>query len=138
LDRYIHPALSEVEQNAFFNLRKGEGKPLCPISHNAHQSSAGEKRMQIERVPGKNKNDKVFLYALSTCAWCKMTKQFLKDNDVEFEYVDVDKCSDEDLDEIRQDILSKGGSLSYPVIIVNDKTLINGFRKDKIKEILGI
>jgi glutaredoxin len=67
-----------------------------------------------------------------------MTKQFLKDNDVEFEYVDVDKCSDEDLDKIRQDILSKGGSLSYPVIIVNDKTLINGFRKDKIKEILGI
>ena len=94
--------------------------------------------MEKIRVSGKNKTHKVLMYAISTCAWCKMTKQFLKDNDVEFEYVDVDKCSDEDLDKIRQDILSKGGSLSYPVIIVNDKTLINGFRKDKIKEILGI
>jgi len=92
----------------------------------------------VEKIPGKNRKDKVFLYALSTCAWCKMTKQFLKDNDVEFEYVDVDKCEDEDLDKIKKEILGKGGSLSYPVIIVNDKTLINGFRKDKIKETLGI
>ena len=92
----------------------------------------------MEKIPGKNRKDKVFLYALSTCAWCKMTKQFLKDNDVEFEYVDVDKCEDEDLDKIKKEILGKGGSLSYPVIIVNDKTLINGFRKDKIKETLGI
>jgi glutaredoxin len=94
--------------------------------------------MKVEKIPGKNRKDKVFLYALSTCAWCKMTKQFLKDNDVEFEYVDVDKCEDEDLDKIKKEILGKGGSLSYPVIIVNDKTLINGFRKDKIKETLGI
>ena len=94
--------------------------------------------MKIEKVPGKNQKNKVFLYALSTCAWCKMTKQFLKDNDIEFEYVDVDKCDDEDLDKIKKDVLSKGGSLSYPITIVNDKTLINGFRKDKIKETLGI
>jgi glutaredoxin-like protein NrdH len=94
--------------------------------------------MKTEKVAGNNKKNKVLLYALSTCAWCKMTKQFLKDNNVEFEYVDVDQCSDEDLGKIKNDILSKGGSLSYPVIIVNDKTLINGFRKDKIKESLGI
>jgi glutaredoxin-like protein NrdH len=94
--------------------------------------------MKVEKVQGKNKKNKVFLYALSTCAWCKMTKQFLKDNDIEFEYVDVDQCSDEDLKTIKQQILGKGGSLSYPVVIVNEKTLINGFRKDKIKETLGI
>jgi glutaredoxin len=94
--------------------------------------------MKIEKVPGKNNKNKVFLYALSTCAWCKMTKQYLKDNDVEFEYVDVDLCSEEELDKVKKDILSKGGSLSYPVIIVNDRILINGFRKDKIKETLGI
>lgn len=94
--------------------------------------------MKIEKVPGKNQKNKVFLYALSTCAWCKMTKQFLKDNDIEFEYVDVDQCSDEDLEKIKKDVLSKGGSLSYPIVIVNDKTLINGFRKDKITETLGI
>jgi glutaredoxin-like protein NrdH len=94
--------------------------------------------MRIEKVPGRNSKNKVFLYALSTCAWCKMTKEFLKENDVEYEYVDVDQCSEDDLKKIKEEILGKGGHLSYPVIIVNDKTLINGFRKDKIKETLGI
>lgn len=64
--------------------------------------------MKVEKVQGKNKKNKVFLYALSTCAWCKMTKQFLKDNDIEFEYVDVDRCNDEDLKTIKQEILGKG------------------------------
>ncbi len=94
--------------------------------------------MKVEKVPGKNSKNKVLLYALSTCAWCKMAKQFLKDNNVEYEYVNVDLCTDEDLKKVKKDILDRGGSLSYPVIIINDKTLINGFRKDLIKEHLQI
>lgn len=94
--------------------------------------------MKVEKVAGKNNRNKVFLYTLSTCAWCRMTKQYLKDNGVEYEYVDVDRCSEEDLNKIKKDILDRGGSLSYPVIVVNDKTLINGFRKDLIKEHIGV
>ncbi|MCJ7424882.1 glutaredoxin family protein [Candidatus Bathyarchaeota archaeon] len=94
--------------------------------------------MKIQKVQGQNNKNKVRVYALSTCAWCKMTKQFLKDNNIEYEYVDVNLCSDEDKDKIKEHILSKGGSLSYPTIIINDKTLITGFRKDKIKETLQI
>lgn len=94
--------------------------------------------MNVQKVPGKNKKKKILIYALSTCAWCKMTKQFFKDNDIEFEYVDVDQCSDDDKDKIKEDILNRGGNLSYPTIIIDDKTLITGFRKDKIKEVLQI
>jgi glutaredoxin len=94
--------------------------------------------MEIVKVPGKNNKNKVFIYALSTCAWCKMTKQFLKEHDVEFEYVDVDHCTEEDLKKVKKDILDKGGSLSYPTIIINEKELITGFRKDKIQELLKI
>ena len=78
------------------------------------------------------------MYALSTCAWCKMTKQFLKDNDIEFEYVDIDLCEEEDKQKIREHIQSKGGPLSYPTMIVDDKVLITGFRTDKIKEALEL
>jgi len=94
--------------------------------------------MKIVKVNGKNKKHKVLLYALSTCAWCKMTKQFLKDNNIEYEYVDVDLCHDEDKEKIKREILNLGGSLSYPTIIVDNKILITGFRKDKLKEILEI
>ncbi|MCL6578456.1 MAG: glutaredoxin family protein [Candidatus Bathyarchaeota archaeon] len=94
--------------------------------------------MKIVKVNGKNNKHKVLLYALSTCAWCKMTKQFLKDNNIEYEYVDVDLCHEEDKEKIKREILNRGGSLSYPTIIVDDKILITGFRKDKLKEILEI
>ena len=94
--------------------------------------------MQFSKVAGKQNKHKVVLYALSTCAWCKMTKQFLKDNEVEFEYVDVDLCEEEEKQKIRQQIQSKGGPLSYPTVIVDDEVLITGFRKDKLVEALGI
>jgi glutaredoxin-like protein NrdH len=94
--------------------------------------------MQLSKVSGKNSKHKVLVYALSTCAWCKMTKQFLKDNDIEYEYIDVDLCNEEDKVKIRQHIQSKGGNLSYPTIIIDDNILITGFRKDKLKEALGI
>jgi glutaredoxin len=94
--------------------------------------------MNIVKVSGKNMKHKVRMYALSTCAWCKLTKKFLKDSDIEYEYVDVDLCEEEDKDTIKREILKKGGSLSYPTIIIDDKILINGFRKDKIQEALEI
>ena len=94
--------------------------------------------MQFSKVEGEKKSHKVIVYALSTCVWCKMTKQFLKDNSVEFEYVDVDLCSEEDKEKIRQEIQNKGGSLSYPTTIIDDKTVVTGFRKDLLKAVLGL
>ncbi|HYB68493.1 MAG TPA: glutaredoxin family protein [Candidatus Acidoferrales bacterium] len=90
------------------------------------------------KVTGKNNKHKVLMYAISTCAWCKMTKKFLNENDVEYEYVDVDLASDEDHEKIREDIISKGGDPSYPTLIVDNKTVITGFRKDKIEEALEL
>jgi len=94
--------------------------------------------MNISKVSGKNNKHKVLVYALSTCVWCKLTKQYLKDNDVEYEYVDVDLASEGDKEKIRETIQSKDGMLSYPTTIVDDKTVITGFRKDKLKEALEL
>ena len=94
--------------------------------------------MQFSKVSGKKNTHKVTLYALSTCAWCKMTKQFLNDNGVEYEFVEVDLLGDQDKSEAHRDITSRGGILNYPTIILDDKTVITGFRKDQLKEALGI
>jgi len=94
--------------------------------------------MQFSKVSGQKSQHRVVLYALSTCAWCKRTKQFLKENDVEYEYVDVDLCEEEDKQKVREHIQSKGGPLSYPTMIVDDNVLITGFRTDKIREALGL
>ena len=94
--------------------------------------------MNISKVTGKNNKHKVFVYALSTCVWCKMTKQFLKDNNVAFEYVDVDLCTEGDKDKIRKEIQQKGGSLSYPTTIIDDTKVVTGFRKDLLKKELEL
>jgi glutaredoxin-like protein NrdH len=94
--------------------------------------------MPFSKVPGKKKKHKVVIYALSTCVWCKMTKQFLKDNEVEYEYIDVDLSEQKEKEQIRQHIIEKGGGLSYPTILVDDTILITGFRKDLLKEHLQL
>ncbi len=94
--------------------------------------------MPFSKVSGKKNQHKVVIYALSTCVWCKMTKQYLKDNEIEFEYLDVDLCEPEEKEHARHQILSKGGSLNYPTTIVDDKKVITGFRKDMLKEALEL
>jgi glutaredoxin len=95
-------------------------------------------KMETKKVPGTKKDHKVLMYAISTCAWCKMTKKHLKDNQVEYEYIDVDLCSDKDRQAIRNDIMKRGGEPNYPIIIIDNKIMINGFRKDKINEALNL
>ncbi len=95
-------------------------------------------KLQTTKVSGTNKKHKVLLYAISTCAWCRLTKRYLNDKRIEYEYIDVDLCDDRDRETIRGDITKRGGELSYPTIIVDDKILITGFRKDKLSEALGV
>ena len=94
--------------------------------------------MPFSKVPGKNNEHKVVVYALSTCVWCRMTKEFLKDNSIEFEFLDVDQCDQKEKEQARQLILSKGGALNYPTTIIDDKITITGFRKDQLKEALQL
>jgi glutaredoxin-like protein NrdH len=94
--------------------------------------------MQAVKVFGKNNKHKVLLYALSTCGWCKRAKRFLNDNDVEYEYVDVDLCKMEDKKMIRQDIQNRGGILAYPTVIIDNNRLLTGPSPDKLREVLEL
>jgi glutaredoxin-like protein NrdH len=94
--------------------------------------------MQFSKISGKKSDHKVTVYALSTCVWCKLTKQFLSDNGVAYEFVDVDLLEDKDKSQVHKTIMDRGGSLSYPTTIIDDKTVITGFRKDQLKEALGV
>jgi glutaredoxin len=93
--------------------------------------------IKIEHVKGKNKG-KIILYALSTCGWCKKTKELLNKLDVEYSYIFVDLLNENDKDKVMKDIEKWNSNLSFPTLIINNQKCIVGFKEDKIKEALGI
>jgi len=77
---------------------------------------------------GKN----VKVYSTPTCPWCIRVKQFLKENNVEFENIDV--SSDE---AAADEMMHKTGQLGVPVLDIEGEIII-GFDKEKIKSSLGL
>jgi len=75
---------------------------------------------------------KVVIYSTPTCAYCNATKQFFKDNNVEFENFDVST----DIAK-REEMSEKSGQMGVPVIFV-DNEMVVGFDKPKLSELLGI
>jgi len=94
--------------------------------------------MQTTKVEGTNTKNKVFLYTLSTCGWCKKTKSLLNDKGVAYEYIDLDKCNKEDQKKAIEELKSKNIPVAFPVVIIDDDTIIQGFKKDNILEALGL
>jgi len=90
---------------------------------------------KVEHVKGKD-NGKIMLYALSTCVWCKKTKQLLSDLGVEFNYIFVDLLEGVDKDKTMNEVEKWNPRCSFPTLVINDKCII-GFKEDDIREVIG-
>jgi glutaredoxin len=93
--------------------------------------------MNPVKVDGKNKKPKLFLYTLSTCGWCKKTKEFLQDREMAYEYVDIDKITKDEQKEVIAELKKRDAPLAFPIIIVDDQHLISGFKKQAIEEAIA-
>lgn len=70
------------------------------------------------------------VYSTPSCPYCKMAKDLLAENGVDFETVDIS----EDRDEMNR-IADEAGEFAVPIIEIGDK-LIVGFDKEKIMKCL--
>ena len=93
--------------------------------------------MKIEHVEGK-KAGKLMLYALSTCIWCKKTKQLLTDLGVEYDYTFVDLLQGAEKDDTMKIVEKWNPECSFPTLVVNDSQCIVGFKEKEIKEALKL
>ena len=93
--------------------------------------------MVVEHVSGKNKG-KIMLYALSTCVWCRKTKELLDNLGLDYSYTYMDLIEGEEKENALKDLKKWNPRYSYPTIIVNDKKCIVGFKEDEIKKAIGI
>jgi glutaredoxin-like YruB-family protein len=73
---------------------------------------------------------KIKVYSTPSCPYCHLTKEFLKENNIEFEDVDVSK------DEAAlMEMINKSGQMGVPVIDI-DGEIIVGFNRAEIERII--
>ena len=89
--------------------------------------------MEFVRVEGSDKG-RIVLYTLSTCMWCRMAKNLLKDMGVGYEYIDVDTLSAEEKDSVKKEIKKWNPDGSYPTMVIREEASVSGFDEQEIRE----
>lgn len=75
---------------------------------------------------------KVTIYTTPTCVYCKMTKAFFKENNVQYEEKDV-SADHAAVDEM----VKKSGQMGVPVVDIDGQILV-GFDKEGLSRLLQI
>jgi glutaredoxin-like protein NrdH len=82
--------------------------------------------------------NKVFMYTLSTCPWCRKAKQFFKVKQIPFDYVDYDLQPEDKQDKIMAEISKiSPDARAFPVVMIGDQAII-GYNPEKYSELLGL
>ncbi len=92
--------------------------------------------MTVNHVAGKKKGQ-VMLYALSTCGWCKKTRELLEQLGVEYDYTYVDLLRGEEQSTVIKEIEKYNPACNFPTLVIDSKKCIVGFKEDEIREALG-
>jgi len=79
-----------------------------------------------------NGQPKVIVFSTPTCSWCRVVKQHLKQNNIEFKDIDVSRNRQAAMDMVR-----RTGQQGVPVTLINNKPVI-GFNKIEINRLLNI
>jgi len=91
--------------------------------------------MKMNHVTGKNRGS-IILYALSTCLWCRKTKQLLDQLGVAYNYIDVDLLEGEEKAKATEDVKNLNPRCSFPTLAVDDQCIV-GFDEQRIREAIG-
>lgn len=77
---------------------------------------------------------RVRLYSLSTCPVCKKVKEFLKNNSVEYELIEVDTLDSGEQWLAMKELKKINPQETFPTVIV--ETAVVGFDEESLRKIL--
>lgn len=75
---------------------------------------------------------KIKVYSTPTCFWCSKLKEWLKQNKIEFEEIDVSEDA-----KAAQEMIEKSGQMGVPVTEIDGKIVV-GFDVNALKKLLKI
>ncbi len=76
--------------------------------------------------------EKIIVYSTQVCPYCIMLKNFLKQNNISFEEVDLTENK-----KLKEEIFEKTGQMVVPITKIGEEYII-GYNLKKIKEILKL
>ena len=80
----------------------------------------------------KTHQKKIRVFSTPACPYCFTLKEFLKENKIDFEDIDVSKDK-----KALEEMVNKSGQMGVPVIEI-DGEIVVGFDKERISSLLGI
>lgn len=80
----------------------------------------------------------VILYALSTCVHCRHAKEFLEENNIDYDCTYVDKLEGADRKSALEKVREVNPRMSFPTLIIGPRhVIVVGFNPEAIKEALA-
>jgi glutaredoxin len=79
---------------------------------------------------------KVSMYTLSTCPWCRKTKQFFTKHNIPFDFIDYDLADEQTQERIMRELDAEGAN-GFPFVRIDDE-VVEGYRPDRYTELLGV
>ncbi|AII60396.1 glutaredoxin family protein [Dehalococcoides mccartyi] len=89
----------------------------------------------MEKIIGRNAG-KIKLYALSTCGWCRLTRQLLAELGVAYEFEYVDLLTGAEREKAVKELTALNPSSSFPTMVIGENRVIIGYKKAEIREAL--
>ena len=86
-------------------------------------------------IPGKYKKHDVMAYTISTCMWCRLFKNKLRKNEIEFSYIDIDLISYDEKQKIKNYLRNYKSRLAFPMMFVDDEFIPNSEIDAKIEKL---
>ena len=79
---------------------------------------------------------KITVYTLSTCPWCRKTKNLFNEDKIPFTYIDYDMADETTQKKISQELDAEGVS-GFPYVKINDEVIV-GYQPERYSTALGL
>jgi len=80
---------------------------------------------------------KVSMYTLSTCPWCRKTKNFFKERNMPFEFVDYDLADEPTQERIAGEMMRYTDHIAFPFVRIGNDVVI-GYNPEKYEQLIGL
>ncbi len=96
-------------------------------------------RDRIVTVKGNRRQRRdIFLYAISTCMWCKLGKSWLDDRGYTYSYLDIDKIPVDEKNRIKQELGKlTGDTPSFPFLVIDGEQWHSGYDSSTWENLLN-